>query len=140
MSSKGGMSAAPASARLYRARMSRWWWLSRPSYVAFVLREVSCIFVAWSVLFLLLFVWAIGNGSSSYADFLDWADTPWIVVLNVITLGFIVYHAVTWFQLTPAAVAVRLMGRRVPGVAIAGSAYAAWVVVSAFVAWLLLRG
>ncbi len=124
----------------YRATMSRLWWLSRASYVAFVLREVSCIFVAWSVLFLLLFVRAVGNGSGSYADFLDWADTPWVVALNVITLGFIVYHAVTWFRLTPAAVAVRLMGRRLPSVAIVLSAYAGWVVVSMVVGWLLLRG
>jgi fumarate reductase subunit C len=124
----------------YRAQMSRLWWLSRPSYVAFVLREVSCVFVAWSVLFLLLLVRAVGNGSGSYTDFLGWADTPWVVALNIIALGFIVYHAVTWFRLTPAAVAVRLMGRRLPGAAIAGSAYAAWVVVSAIVAWLLLRG
>ena len=121
-------------------QMSRLWWLSRASYVAFVLREASCVFVAWSVLFLLLFVRAVGNGSGGYSDFLDWADTPWVVALNAVTLGFIIYHAVTWFQLTPAAVAVRLMGRRLPGAAIAGSAFAGWIVVSAVVAWLLLRG
>jgi fumarate reductase subunit C len=62
-----------------------------------------------------------------------------VVALNVVTLAFVGYHAVTWFRLTPAAVAVRLRGRRVPGSVIAASAYAAWVVVSAFVAWLLLR-
>jgi fumarate reductase subunit C len=56
-----------------------------------------------------------------------------------VTLAFVGYHAVTWFRLTPAAVAVRLRGRRVQGSVIAASAYAAWVVVSAFVAWLLLR-
>jgi fumarate reductase subunit C len=62
-----------------------------------------------------------------------------VVLLNIVTLGFVVYHAVTWFQLTPAAVAVRLRGRRIPGAAIAASAYAAWTAASAFVAWLLLR-
>ncbi len=61
-------------------------------------------------------------------------------MLNVVTLAFLVYHAVTWFQLTPKAMVVRLRGRRVPGVAIAGSAYAGWVVVSVFVAWLVLKG
>jgi fumarate reductase subunit C len=126
--------------RWYRAHVSTWWWLGRPSYVAFILRELSSVFVAWSVVFLLLLVRAVGKGSSSYAEFLGWADTPWVVVLNVVTLAFVVYHAVTWFQLTPAAMVVRLRGRRLPGVAIAASAYAGWVVVSVFVAWLLLRG
>ena len=123
----------------YRAPVSTWWWLGRRSYVAFILRELSSVFVAWSVVFLVLLVRAVGQGPGSYADFLDWAGTPWVVVLNVVTLAFLVYHSVTWFQLTPAAVAVRLRGRRVPGAAIAASAYAGWVGVSVFVAWLLLR-
>jgi fumarate reductase subunit C len=126
--------------RWYREPVSTWWWLRRRSYVAFILREVSSVFVAWSVLFLLLLIRAVGNGSVSYADFLDWADTPWVVVLNVVTLAFIVYHSVTWFQLTPKAMVVRVRGRLVPGAAIAGSAFAGWVVVSLFVAWLLLNG
>jgi fumarate reductase subunit C len=126
--------------RWYREPVSTWWWLRRRSYVLFILREVSSLFVAWSVAFVLLLVRAVGKGPGNYADFLDWADTPWVVLLNIVSLAFIVYHSVTWFQLTPKAMAVRLRGRRVPGAAIAGSAFAGWVVVSLFVAWLLLRG
>jgi fumarate reductase subunit C len=125
--------------RWYRQPVSTWWWLRRRSYVAFILRELSSVFVAWSVLFLLLLIRAVGDGSGSCADFVEWADTPWVVLLNVVTLAFIGYHSVTWFQLTPKAMVVRLRGRVVPGVAIAGSAFAGWVVVSLFVAWLLLR-
>ncbi len=125
--------------RWYRAPVSTWWWLRRRSYVLFILREVSSLFVGWSVVFVLLVVRAVGNGPRSYGDFLNWADTPWVVVLNVVTLAFIVYHAVTWFQLTPKAMVVRVRGQRVPGAAIAGSAFAGWIVVSLFVAWLLLR-
>ena len=126
--------------RLYRARMSTWWWLSRPSYVRFILREISCVFVAWTVVFLLLLIRAIGTGPGAYADFLDWAGTPWVVALNVVSLAFVLYHAVTWFQLTPKAMALRLRGQRVPDAAVAAAAFAGWVVVSAALAWLLLRG
>jgi fumarate reductase subunit C len=125
--------------RWYRARVSTWWWLGRPSYFAFILRELSSVFVAWSVVLLLLLVRAVNKGAASYAGFLDWAGTPWVVALNAVTLAFVVYHAVTWFQLTPKAMVVRLRGRRLPGAAVAGSAYAGWAVVSAVVAWLLLR-
>lgn len=45
--------------RAYRPEMSRLWWLGRRSYVFFVLRELSSIFVAWSVVFLLLMVRAL---------------------------------------------------------------------------------
>ena len=137
------MSAPPTHTeyhpRWYREPVSTWWWLRRRSYVAFILRELSSLFVAWSVVLVLLLVRAVGKGPASYADFLDWAKTPWVVSLNVVSLAFIVYHSVTWFQLTPKAMVVRLRGRRIPGAAIAGSAFAGWVVVSLFVAWLLLR-
>jgi len=133
-------SLATARQQPYRSRMSTWWWLRKPSYLAFMLRELSSVFVAWAVIFLLLLVYAVGRGAQGYRDFLSWAGTPWVVTLNGVTLVFLVYHAVTWFNLTPRAMAVRLRGRRVPGLAIAGPAYAGWLVVSAFVAWLLLRG
>jgi fumarate reductase subunit C len=126
--------------RSYRFRVARWWWLSQPSYAAFALREITSVFVAWTVVFLLLLIRAIGRGPDAYAGFLDWAANPWVVALNVVTLALVVYHAVTWFQLTPKAMVLRLRGRRVPDAAVAASAYAGWVVVSAVVAWLLLRG
>lgn len=106
--------------------------------MAFILRELSSVFVAWSVVFLLLAVRAVGEGQTAYRDFLDWAATWWVVGLNVVTLAFLVYHAVTWFDLTPKAVVVKVRSRRVPDAAIAGQAYVGWIVVSALIAWLLL--
>jgi fumarate reductase subunit C len=61
-----------------------------------------------------------------------------VIALNLVSLAFLVLHAVTWFNLTPAAVAVRLRGRPVPPAAVAGGAYAGWVVVSAVVVWLVV--
>ena len=122
----------------YRPEMSRLWWLRRRSYVFFVLRELSSIFVAWSVVFLLLLVRALTRGDTAYAAFLDWAATPWVVALNAVTLAFLVLHSVTWFNLTPAATVVKLRGQRVPSTAVAGGAYAGWVVVSAVVVALVV--
>jgi succinate dehydrogenase subunit C len=124
--------------RAYRPEMSRLWWLHRRSYVFFVLRELSSIFVAWSVVFLLLLVRALAQGEAQLGDFLDWAASPWVVALDVVTLAFLVLHAVTWFNLTPAATVVKLRGQRVPPTAIAGGAYAAWVAVTALVVVLVV--
>jgi fumarate reductase subunit C len=118
--------------------MTRLWWLHKGSYVFFVLRELSSIFVAWSVVFLLLFIRALAQGESQYAAFLDWAANPWVVVLNVVTLAFLVLHSVTWFNLTPAAAVVKLRGKRLPSRAVAGGAYAGWVVVTALVVLLVV--
>ena len=53
---------------------------------------------------------------------------------------FVLFHAITWFNLTPKAMVVRLGGKRVPDWVILGSNYAAWLVLSALVAFVLLRG
>ena len=126
--------------RWYRPRMSTWWWLKRRSHVAFILRELSSIFVAWFVVFFLLLVAAVSRGEVAYREFLSWAERPGILLLNLVSLLFIVFHAVTWFNLVPQALVVRLRGTRVPGPLIAASHYVAWAVLSALVALLVLGG
>ncbi len=126
--------------RWYRPRMSTYWWLWRRSYLAFILRELSSVCVAWFVVFLLLLVAAVSRGDESYRQFLHWSGSPVVVVANLVSLCFVVFHAVTWFNLAPQAMPVRLGGKRIPGRWIAASNYAAWAVASALVAWLLLGG
>jgi fumarate reductase subunit C len=125
--------------RTYRPPIRVLWWLQKRSYTFFVLREISAVFVAWAVVFLLLLVRSVAQGEAQYRAFLGWAATPWVVVLNLVTLAFLVLHAITWFNLTPAAMVVRVGGRRLPPRAVAGGAYAGWVVVSALILWLVLR-
>ncbi len=125
--------------RWYRPRMSTYWWLKSWSYFGFILRELSSVFVAWFVVYLLLLVRAVSQGGAAYQEFLAWAGRPAVVLLNFVSLCFVVLHAVTWFNLAPQAMVLRLRGKRVPGTWIAASNYAAWALVSALLAWLLLR-
>lgn len=126
--------------RWLRTRMSTYWWLSRRSYLSFILRELSSLFVVWFVLYLLLLVHAVSQGEDSYQRFLDWSGTPLVLTVNFVSLLFIVFHAITWFNLAPQAMVVRVRGKRLPGPWIAGSNYLAWGLFSAFVVWLLLGG
>jgi fumarate reductase subunit C len=103
------------------------------------MRELSSIFVAWSVVFLLLLVYAVGQGEAAYGRFLDWAASPWVILLDVVALAFVLLHTVTWFSLTPQAMAVRVMGQKVPSFHIVAGQYTGLVVVSAFVLWLVTR-
>lgn len=125
--------------RWLRPHMSTYWWLSRWAYVKFILRELSSIFVAWFVVYLLLLIRAVSQGDAAYRGFLDWSAKPLVMAVNAVTLAFVVLHAVTWFNLAPQAMIVHVRGKRVPGALIAASNYAAWVVASAVVAWLLVR-
>ncbi len=61
-----------------------------------------------------------------------------MLALNLVSLLFIVFHAITWFNLAPKAMVVRVGHTQVPGFLIAAANYAAWVVASAGVMWLVL--
>jgi len=125
-------------ARPYRAHMPLGWWLRRRSYMLFVAREVSSVFVAWFVVYLLLLVWAVSRGPDAYQRFLDWSANPIVLVVNIVALLFVLLHAVTWFRLAPQAMVVKVRGRRVPSVLVAAAHFGAWAVVSAVVAWIVL--
>lgn len=125
--------------RTYRRPVSVWWWLRKPTYLLFVLRELSSIFIAWLVAFLVIMVFSIGRGADSYQHFMDWAGQAWVVVINVIAFAFAALHTVTWFLLTPKAMAVRFRGRAVPARAIITGEYVVLAIVTAFVLWLVLR-
>ena len=121
----------------YRRPMSRWWWVRKRSYSVFVMRELSSIFVAWLVAFMLILIAAVGRGAAAYADFLDFASNPVVVVVNVIALGFVLLHTITWFSLTPKAMDVRLAGKRAPDWTVIAAQYAGLALVSALVFWLV---
>jgi fumarate reductase subunit C len=148
----------------YRRPVSRLWWAKKPTYFLFFMRELSCLAVAWSVVFLGMLVYAIGRGEASYQRFLDWASSPAVVVANVVALVFLGLHTVTWFALTPQAMVVRAGGRqvvatrmvpvagrimpaatvvrvggRVPAALVIASQYIGLTVVSVFIAWLVIR-
>ena len=124
--------------RWFRRRVSTYWWVQRWSYVAFILRELSSLFIAWFVLYLLLLVQAVSEGEDAYKGFLAWSKEPVVLGVNLVALFFITFHAATWFNLAPQAVIVHLGGRRVPGAWIAAANYLAWALASALLAWLIL--
>lgn len=126
--------------RWYRPRVSTYWWLSRWSYTRFILRELTSIFVAWTVLLVLMQMRALSQGPAAFAEFEAWMRSPVIVVLNLISLVFLVFHSITWFNLTPSALVVRIGGKRIPDFLIVAPNYVAWVIVSVVVAWIAMGG
>ena len=122
---------------LYRRPISIWWWTKKRTYFMFVMRELSSLFIAWFVVYLLMFVRAVGESEAAYDDFLDRAASPWLVAVNAVAFAFVLLHTATWFLLTPQAWVVAVRGHRVPGIAIIGAQYVGLAVVSAFVFWLV---
>ncbi|WP_330230869.1 fumarate reductase subunit C [Nocardia sp. NBC_00508] len=125
--------------RLYRKPISTFWWVRRRSYLIFVLRELSSVFIAWFVVYLLLLVNAVSSGSEEYRRFLNWSAGPGMLALNMIALLFVLLHTVTWFHLAPKAMVVRVRSRRVAPAAIVGLHYLLWGLLTAIVMLVVLR-
>jgi fumarate reductase subunit C len=103
-----------------------------------MLRELSCIFVGWFVVYLMMLISAVNGGDASYQEFLTWSASPGILLLNIVSLAFVVFHAITFFAAAPQALVVDVGGNRVPGSLIVASHYVGWAVVSAVVCWILV--
>ena len=125
--------------RWLRRHVSTYWWLEKWAYFAFILREGSCLFVGWFVVYVLLLIQSVGAGPVSYTRFLEWSSTPWVLTLNIVSFAFMIYHAITFFVAAPQAMDVHVGRRRLPASVVLSGHYAAWAGLSAFVTWLLLR-
>ena len=115
--------------RWYRKRVSTYWWLQRWEYLRFVLREISSVFIAIFVIETLFQIYALSRGPEAYAIFLGVLKNPFVFALNIIIFLFVVFHSITWFNLSARAMSIRVGGKKVPGFMISG-----------FIAWLVLRG
>jgi len=125
--------------RWHRQRVSVWWWLESWPYTQFVIRELSSLAVAYTSVILLWKLRAIAAGPAACAAFLTQMRRPFFVTIHVLALGFVLFHAVTWFRLAPKAVVIRLGGKRVPDWVIQAVNFALWIACSGAVLWLARR-
>ena len=125
--------------RWYRPRVSTYWWIGSWRYSLFILRELTSVAVAWSMGVLLLFLRALHSGPDAYQRFMESLRSPWWIALNGIALVFLLLHTITWFNLAPRAMPVRLGGKRLPEVLVAAPNYGLWIVASIVIAWFVLR-
>jgi fumarate reductase subunit C len=123
----------------FRRRTSTYWWMRDWRYLKFILRELSCLAVAWFVVEMLMLLSCLSAGEGSYAEFQALMRRPLMIALNAVALALALYHTITWFNLAPRAMPVRFGGKRLPDWMVAAPNYAAWVAVSGVIAWFLLR-
>ena len=122
----------------YHRPVPNTWWLKRKPYVLFMIRELTSIFVAGYCIFLLVFVYNLTQGADVYGNFIDVLKSPSSVALHLIALAFVLYHTITWFNLTPKILVLYKGEERISQGLIAGTFYAGWVVVSVIVALFVL--
>ena len=122
----------------YIRKVPNTWWLKRRPYTLFIVREFTCVAVAGYCAFLLYLMYALGQGPEAYAAALGLIMSPTSYALHVVGLLLVLYHTITWFNVTPKVLVFHIGEERVPAVVVAGAHNAGWLAVSGIVAWLLL--
>jgi fumarate reductase subunit C len=114
------------------------WFTQRRAYIAFMVRELTAVFVLVYLLALLIILKDLGGGPERFAATLRVLQSPSWRALHVLALWGAVWHAITWFNLTPKAMPVFIGEKKAPGPLVAiGMGYAPWIVVSILIVWLI---
>ncbi|HJM88913.1 MAG TPA: fumarate reductase subunit C [Dehalococcoidia bacterium] len=120
-------------------RHSNSWWLRRPSYFIFMMREWSAVFVAIYAVLLLILTSKVLEGEAAYQSFVDDVlAAPAMIAFHAVALAFALLHTITWFMAVPKGLPLRRGEDLVPPMLIVGGAYASWIGVSIIVAALFL--
>ena len=122
----------------YRKPVSNTWWLKRTPYILFMIRELTSIFVAGYCIFLLVLIYKLDEGAITYNNFIVTLHSPISVGVHLISLGFVLYHTITWFNLTPKILVLYRGEDRVPKGLVASVFYIGWIVVSIIIIKIIL--
>jgi len=103
-----------------------------------MVRELTSVLIAAYLVVFLIFLQRIAAGPSSYESFLRWLAQPAVLAFHLVALAAALYHSVTWLQLTPMTIVIRIRGRRVPAATIVAANFAVWGALSVLIVWLVV--
>ncbi len=112
------------------------WFTQRRSYRMFMAREATSVFLAGYLVYLIVWIYRIGQGPEGLAAAIDSARHPLTVAMHLLALVAALYHSITWFNLTPKIMPLYIGEDRVPNFwAAILMGYLPWIVVSVILLW-----
>lgn len=124
--------------RPYIRSIPKTWWLRQRSYLLFMIREFTSVFIGGYCVFVLIFMYKLDQGPEVYGGIIDCLSSPLSIVLHIVALIFAIYHSLTWFNLTPQVLVLRIGEEKIPTFLISGAGIVAWLLLSAVAAWIVL--
>lgn len=100
------------------------WWLKNPFYLRYMIRESTAVFVTIYSLYLLCGLARLATGETSWQGWLAELTGPAVVAFHVAAMAAALYHAVTWFKVSPKVTPpIFIGGKRVSDQAITTTQY-----------------
>ncbi len=117
----------PYHPRWYRKPYPILWWLEKLAYKKFMLRELTSLAVAYAAVLLMVQISALSRGAAAYERFETVLRSPLALLFHTIVLLLLLFHSITWLNLAPKALVVRLGRRRIPNRAVLAGHYFGWL-------------
>jgi fumarate reductase subunit C len=116
--------------RPYTRKVPPTWWLRRQRYFAYMIRELTSLFLAIYCGVLVIGLISLAGGKGAWEQFLAILSSRPAVLIQLVCLLFAVYHSTTWYSLTPKAMPLVIRGEPVSAKTIVAMHYVAWFAVS----------
>lgn len=120
----------------WRPEMPAFWWLSRPGYWRYMVRELTCVWVGAWVAAAIVGLVRLRQGPDAWEAFLATLNSAPGVAFQLVALLFVLIHTVSWFRLAPSTIPVWIGENRVPSRWIELGHYLAWIVASLVILYL----
>ncbi len=117
--------------------LPRSWWLKKPHYLQFMIRELTSVAVFGYASLLIWALWSAAD-AGSFSVFFDFLHSELSVGLHIAVLVLALYHTGTWIALTPKVMVLWREDEQVDPKLIAGVTGMLFLLVSAGVVWLVL--
>ncbi len=128
----------------YQTPLPWYWFTQRRSYRLFMAREATSVFLAGYLVYLIVWIYRIGQGPEGLAAAIDSARHPFTVGLHILALVAALYHSITWFNLTPKIMPLYIGEDRLPDFwAAILMGYLPWTLFTLIILWRiasLMRG
>ncbi len=112
------------------------WFTQRLSYRRFMAREATSVFLAGYLVYLIVWIYRVGQGPEGLAAAIDSARHPLTVAMHILALVAALFHSITWFNLTPKIMPLYIGEDRLPDFwAAILMGYLPWIVLSVTILW-----
>lgn len=127
------------SRRPYVRPMPANWFMSKPAYKFYALRELSCVFSLLYSLNLFAGLWQLSRNAQAWSSWLSWQTHPAMIAFALVTLAMTLLHAVTFIDMAPR-VAPQQVRKMIPDNTMKTAMHGALAVVSAIILGITVMG
>ncbi len=121
------------SNRPYIRLMPVSWWMREGRYINYMIREVTCLFIAFQAVVMLIGLYRLSQGKEAYEAYLAALWSPAGLLMSLAIFAMAVFHSISWFNVTPKAMPLWIGDKQAPGWIIVAAHYGAWFVASVII-------